>query len=48
MMVANPANVRSRFARFDPRLSLLANLNAANVSPITGLLALMQAQEQQR
>jgi hypothetical protein len=48
VVVFDPANIRSRFARFDPRLSHLANLNAANVSPITGLLALMQAQEQQR
>jgi hypothetical protein len=40
-----PQNIRSRFARFDPRLSHLANLNAANVDPLTGLLAIMQAQE---
>jgi len=39
MMVSNPANVRSRFARFDSRLSNLSNLNAANVSPLAGLLA---------
>jgi hypothetical protein len=44
----NPQSLRSRFARFDPRLSHLANLNAANVSPIAGLLAILQAQEQQR
>jgi GNAT superfamily N-acetyltransferase len=43
-----PQNIRSRFARFDPRLSHLSNLNAANVDPITGVLAMMQAQEQQR
>ena len=41
----DPTNIRSRFARFDPRLSHLANLNAANVDPLTGLLAIMQAQE---
>ena len=46
--VFDPRVVRSRFARFDPRLSHLANLNAANVSPIAGLLAILQAQEQQR
>jgi hypothetical protein len=40
-----PQNIRSRFARFDPRLRHLANLNAANVDPLTGLLAIMQAQE---
>jgi hypothetical protein len=43
-----PQNIRSRFARFDPRLSHLSNLNAANVDPITGVLAMMQDQEQQR
>lgn len=35
----NPEDVRSQFARFDPRLSHLTNVTAANVSPITGLLA---------
>jgi len=34
----NPEDVRSQFARFDPRLSHLSNLTAANVSPIAGLL----------
>jgi len=34
-----PRNVRSRFARFDPRLSHLENLNAANASLELGLLA---------
>ena len=43
--VFDPTAVRSRFARFDPRLSNLRNLNAANVDPLTGLLAIMQAQE---
>jgi hypothetical protein len=28
-LITNPANIRSRFARFDPRLSHLANLSAA-------------------
>jgi len=36
--VFDPTNIRSRFARFDPRLSHLANLNAANASPMTGLM----------
>ena len=34
----NPQDVRSQFARFDPRLSHLSNLTAANASPIAGLL----------
>jgi hypothetical protein len=37
-LVAEPNRIRSRFARFDPRLSHLANLNAANASPLTGLM----------
>jgi hypothetical protein len=45
VMVANPANVRSRFARFDPRLSHLSNLNAANVDPITGAAAVSASQQ---
>lgn len=36
--VLTPTNIRSRFARFDPRLSHLANLSAANASPMTGLM----------
>jgi hypothetical protein len=35
----NPANIRSRFARFDPEFAHLSNLSAANVSPLGGLLA---------
>jgi GNAT superfamily N-acetyltransferase len=35
----NPQDVRSQFARFDPRLSHLSNVTAANASPISGLLA---------
>jgi hypothetical protein len=46
MMVANPANVRSRFARFDPRLSHLSNLSAANASPLLGGAVLAAPQEQ--
>jgi hypothetical protein len=37
--VYNPSNIRSRFARFDPRLSHLSNLTAANASPLGGLVA---------
>jgi hypothetical protein len=33
------SDIRSKFARFDPRLSHLSNLTAANASPISGLLA---------
>jgi hypothetical protein len=43
----NPSNIRSQFARFDPRLSHLSNLSAANVSPTAGLLGSAVAQEQQ-
>ena len=35
----NPANIRSRFARFDPEFSHLSNLSAANASKSAGLLA---------
>jgi hypothetical protein len=35
----NPANIRSRFARFDPEFAHLSNLSAANASPLGGLLA---------
>jgi hypothetical protein len=42
----NPANVRSRFARFDPRLSHLRNLNAANASPLLGGAVIAAPQEQ--
>ena len=35
----NPQDVRTQFARFDPRLSHLSNVTAANASPISGLLA---------
>ena len=42
----DPANIRSRFARFDPEFSHLSNLNAANASAPTGLLAVQGQQEQ--
>ena len=35
----NPQDVRTQFARFDPRLSHLSNVTAANASPMSGLLA---------
>jgi hypothetical protein len=35
----NPQDVRSRFARFDPRLSHLSDLTASNMSPLGGLVA---------
>ena len=39
-MIFDPANIRSRFARFDPRLSHLANLSAAGAGVATaGALA---------
>lgn len=45
--VTNPERIRSRFARFDPRLSHLRNLNAALAAGVPlGLLA-MQPQEEQ-
>jgi hypothetical protein len=44
--VFNPQNIRSRFARFDPRLSHLSNLNAANASPLLGGAVLAAPQEQ--
>lgn len=37
--VFDPNNIRSTNARFDPRLSELENILAANASPISGLLA---------
>jgi GNAT superfamily N-acetyltransferase len=45
VVVFDPVNIRSRFARFDPRLSHLANLNAANVDPITGAAAVSASQQ---
>jgi hypothetical protein len=43
----HPNQVRSRFARFDPRLGHLANLSAANVDPLTGAAAMGASQQQQ-
>ena len=37
--VFDPKNIRSINARFDPRLSHLSNLTAANASPLGGLVA---------
>jgi hypothetical protein len=42
----DPRKIRSRFARFDPRLSHLSNLNAANASPLLGGAVLAAPQEQ--
>ena len=44
-VVMDPSNIRSRFARFDPRLSHLSNLNAANVDPLTGAVAVSASQQ---
>lgn len=46
--VFDPSNLRSRFARFDPRLSHLRNLNAALAGgiPLYGLLSTQPEQEQ--
>jgi hypothetical protein len=41
------ALIRSRFARFDPRLSHLSNLSAANIDPLTGAAAMGASQQQQ-
>lgn len=47
VMTSDPANVRSRFARFDPRLSHLRNLNAALTAGVPlGLLAMQPEEEQ--
>ena len=40
--VYEPQNIRSQFARFDPRLAHLSNLTAANASKPVGLLVLEQ------
>jgi hypothetical protein len=44
----DPANIRSRFARFDPEFAHLSNLSAANVDPLAGLLGVLAAEEQRR
>jgi ribosomal protein S18 acetylase RimI-like enzyme len=41
----DPTDVRSRFARFDPKFSHLADLNAANVDPLAGLLGTSASQQ---
>lgn len=46
--VFNPNDIRSRFARFDPEFSHLANLNAANASPLAGILAMPNEEERNR
>jgi hypothetical protein len=40
--IQNPANIRSQFARFDPRLAHLSNLNASNASPSVGAMTMAQ------
>jgi hypothetical protein len=45
--VYDPRNIRSRFARFDPRLAHLRNLNAAVAAGVPlGLLAMQSNEEQ--
>jgi hypothetical protein len=44
----NPQSLRSRFARFDPAFSHLANLSAANASPLAGILAMPNEEERNR
>jgi hypothetical protein len=47
VVIFDPANIRSSFARFDPRLSHLRNLNAALTAGVPlGLLAMQPEQEQ--
>lgn len=46
--IFDPRNIRSRFARFDPRLRNSANLLAANASPELGLLAASAPSEQEQ
>lgn len=41
----NPEDVRSQFARFDPRLAHLSNVTAANASKAGGLLAAQEDEE---
>jgi hypothetical protein len=45
LIMRDAANLRSRFARFDPEFSHLSNLSAANASPTAGLLAMQQEQD---
>jgi hypothetical protein len=46
LAVFDPRNIRRTSARFDPRLSHLANLNAANIDPLTGAAAMGASQQQ--
>ena len=48
VVIFDPTNIRSRFARFDPAFSHLANLNAANASPLAGILAMPNEEERNR
>jgi hypothetical protein len=46
LAMTDPSRIRSRFARFDPRLRNSANLLAANASPELGLLAASAPREE--
>jgi hypothetical protein len=47
VMTADPANVRSRFARFDPAFAHLRNLSAALAAGVPiGLLSMQPNEEQ--
>lgn len=46
--IFDPTNIRSKYARFDPAFSHLANLSAANASPLVGLLAAINTQDPNR
>jgi hypothetical protein len=48
LAMTDPSRIRSRFARFDPRLRNSANLLAANASPELGLLAASAPSEQEQ
>jgi hypothetical protein len=48
LAMTDPTAIRSRFARFDPEFSHLANLNAANASPLAGILAMPNEEERNR
>ena len=48
LAMTDPTTIRSRFARFDPEFSHLANLNAANASPLAGILAMPNEEERNR
>ena len=46
IMTADPSNIRSQFARFDPRLSHLSNLSASGMSPTAAAFGAMSPVEQ--